>query len=347
MKQLQVTNLDKSFPGQPVLHHLGLDVEAGSTTAILGASGCGKTTLLRLIAGFDRPDGGEIRLEHRLVAGPGAYVPPEKRRVGYVPQEGALFPHLNVTDNVAFGLPRTERRARRVQEMLELVGMPRLGDRKPHELSGGQQQRVALARALAPAPSLVLLDEPFSGLDTGLRGSLRADVKRALSEFGATTLLVTHDQAEAFFMADEVAVMRGGCLVQRSDPATLYWEPADPAVARFVGEANLLEAEIDSTWAECVLGHLPLRNPDSIGDGPALVLIRPEQIVCLGSAHPGVQARVVETRFFGQAALVLLQLDHAPQPVQVTGLTPGYAVPEAGSMVAVRVEGAVTALPFK
>ncbi len=345
MKQLQVAHLDKSFPGQTVLRHLALEVEAGSTTAILGASGCGKTTLLRLIAGFERPDAGEIRLENRLVASPTTYVPPEKRRVGYVPQEGALFPHLSVANNVGFGLSRAARQSGRVQEMLALVGMPRLGDRKPHELSGGQQQRVALARALAPAPDLVLLDEPFSGLDTGLRASLRTDVKRALSAFGATTLLVTHDQAEAFFMADEVAVMRGGTLVQRADPTTLYWEPADPAVAGFVGEANLLRAAIDTAWADCALGRLPLRNAGRVGAGPGLVLIRPEQIVCENATNGEVRARVSETRFFGQAALVMLVVDDARESIVVTGVTPGYATPEVGSVVAVRVEGSVTAFP--
>lgn len=341
MTQLQVRGLAKAFPGQPVLQGVDLDVDAGSTVAILGPSGCGKTTLLRLITGFERPDQGTIQLTDQVVSGPGVYVPPERRRIGYVPQEGALFPHLTVADNVAFGLSRDMRRTSRVQEMLDMVGMGRLGNRMPHEISGGQQQRVAVARALAPGPSLVLLDEPFSGLDAGLRVSLRGDVKRVLTVLGATSVLVTHDQTEAFSLADEVAVMRGGKLVQRSDPSTLYWEPADLAVAQFVGEANLLAAVVHGGCATCVLGDLCLRNPGRVPNGPATVLVRPEQIVYGGA--DGVSAQVSTVSFLGHAAMITLVLADGVAPTTVTSLAPGYSAPRAGSQVRVRVEGSVTA----
>ncbi len=217
---LRVTGVRKSYGPVPVLHSIDLVVPAGSLTAVLGRSGCGKTTLLRLVAGFDRPDGGTIAIAGREVAGPGGVLTPEERRIGYVTQEGNLFPHLTVAANVAFGLPRRARRERhRVPEMLELVGLdPRYGARYPHELSGGQQQRVALARALAPEPGILLLDEPFSSLDVELRESTRHAVAAALAAAGTTTVLVTHDQAEALSLASRVAVMRDGAIVQEAAP---------------------------------------------------------------------------------------------------------------------------------
>jgi iron(III) transport system ATP-binding protein len=339
---LRVRGLAKSYPSQPVLSGLDLDVAEGSLTAILGPSGCGKTTLLRLIAGFDRPDAGSIELAGATVTGQGAFVPPERRRVGYVPQEGALFPHLDVAANVGFGLPRDQRRGRRVDELLELVGMAEYRRRLPHELSGGQQQRVAVARALAPSPALVLLDEPFAGLDPALRGSLRGDVKRALDAFGATTLLVTHDQAEALSLADEVGVLRGGRLVQTAPPRTVYWEPADVDVARFVGDANLLPAVVCGRWVRCALGCLEVRNPGTVPDGPATVLVRPEQI--LGDAEAGCPARVLDVAFLGHEAHASLALvDGSSGPL--LSRMPSYAAPARGALVSVDVREPVTVYP--
>ncbi len=211
MRQLTITGLHKAFGSHPVLTGLDLDVPAGSFTAILGPSGSGKTTLLRLLAGFERADAGSIAIGDRVVDGPGAgYVPPERRQIGYVPQEGALFPHLSVAANVGFGLPARERRGARTDELLAAVGLTGMGGRYPHQLSGGQQQRVALARALAIRPEVVLLDEPFASLDAHMRASVRADVQRICRTAGTTAILVTHDQDEALSMADRIAVLRDG-----------------------------------------------------------------------------------------------------------------------------------------
>ena len=216
MAYLQIEYLRKSFDTAPVLRGVSLAVRSGKILAILGASGSGKTTLLRLIAGFERADAGRIEIDGYAVADARTYLPPEQRRIGYVAQEGALFPHLSITDNIVFGLPRWQRRKRyRVAELLELVGLPAsFADRPPQALSGGEQQRVALARALAPSPKLVLLDEPFSALDAALRAETRAAVATALAAAGATALLVTHDQAEALSLGHEVAVLQAGRIVQ-------------------------------------------------------------------------------------------------------------------------------------
>ena len=217
MRQLTVSGLYKAFGTHPVLTGLDLDVPAGSFTAILGPSGSGKTTLLRLLAGFERADAGSIAIGDRVVDGPGtSQIPPERRQLGYVPQEGALFPHLTVAANVGFGLP-ARRRAARTAELLEAVGLAGMGGRYPHQLSGGQQQRVALARALAIRPEVVLLDEPFASLDAHLRASVRADVLEICRAAGTTAILVTHDQDEALSMADRIAVLRDGRIVQYAE----------------------------------------------------------------------------------------------------------------------------------
>ena len=237
--KLNVQGLRKAFGSHPVLTSVDLTVPAGSLTAILGASGSGKTTLLRVLAGFERADGGVVQIGDMVVDGPNAQVPPERRRIGYVPQEGSLFPHLTVLDNIGFGLPSRQRRGPRTAGLLETVGLTGLGKRYPHQLSGGQQQRVALARALAIEPTVVLLDEPFASLDTHLRASVRADVQQIFRASGTTAILVTHDQSEALSVADQVAVLRDGTIAQCAAPQELYSRPADPAVARFIGEANL------------------------------------------------------------------------------------------------------------
>jgi iron(III) transport system ATP-binding protein len=256
--ELTVQGLHKAYGSNPVLTGLDLTVPAGSLTAILGPSGSGKTTLLRLLAGFDQADAGTVQIGGTIVDGPGGHVPPERRRIGYVPQEGSLFPHLTVAANVGFGLPARERRGPRVAGLLEAVGLAGLGKRYPHQLSGGQQQRVALARALAIEPALVLLDEPFASLDAHLRASVRADVQAIFRAAGTTAILVTHDQDEALSMADRVAVLRGGQIAQCAAPQDLYIRPADPQLARFIGEANLLDGELE-----------PGSLPGSPASGPA------------------------------------------------------------------------------
>jgi len=250
MRDVTVSGLGKTFGAQVVLAGLDLEVPAGSLTAILGPSGSGKTTLLRLLAGFERADTGTIGIGGVLVDGPGAYLPPERRRIGYVPQEGSLFPHLTVAGNVGFGLAARkhgagQRRGGKVDGLLETVGLGGFGRRYPHQLSGGQQQRVALARALAIEPALVLMDEPFASLDAHLRAAVRADVQAIFRAAGTTAILVTHDQDEALSMADRVAVLRAGQIAQCAPPQELYIRPADPHLARFIGEANLLDGELD------------------------------------------------------------------------------------------------------
>jgi iron(III) transport system ATP-binding protein len=348
MMDLTVSEVTKAYGTTQVLHGVSLHVPAGSFTAILGPSGCGKTTLLRLIAGFDRPDAGTIRLGDRALYQDGHSLPPEKRQIGYVVQEGALFPHLTVGANVLFGLRvNAEQGARRVGELLEMVGLdPSYAGHYPHQLSGGQQQRVALARALAPAPKMILLDEPFASLDAGLRDSTRRAVAQSLAATGATTILVTHDQAEALSLADQVAIMRQGRLTQVAAPSELYRCPVDVETATSLGEAVILRADVHTGVAECALGRLPVHDESLSGpvrDGPADLVIRPEQIMIDETgAAAGTPARVLETTYFGHDAIVRLELAFG---VTVIARPPGYAAPAAGRAVSLVVQGTVHALP--
>jgi len=335
---LAIEGLSKSFGRVPVLTGLELEVPAGTLTAVLGPSGCGKTTLLRTTAGFERADAGTIHLGETLLAGGGTHLAPERRAIGFMPQEGALFPHLDVAANIGFGLPRAERRGGRVEELLALVGLDGLGPRLPHQLSGGQQQRVALARALAPEPGLVLLDEPFDALDAGLRSQVRAEVRAALAATGATALLVTHDQEEALSLADRVAVMREGRIVQVADPRTLYRDPVDVEVATFVGDAVLLAARLADGFAETALGRVPVRG-DAAAGGTATVMLRPEQIfVDDTSSAAGVRGLVTGTSFFGHDAIARVRLD-GPEGIEVLARAVGQQLPGAGRSVRVGVEG--------
>jgi iron(III) transport system ATP-binding protein len=340
---LSVVGLRKSYGGTPVLQGIDLHVGEGELVAVLGESGCGKTTLLRLVAGFDTPDDGTIAFGSQQVYSAGRSVPPQRRRVGYVPQEGALFPHLDVTANIAFGLGRQQRREpARVAELLTLVGLdPAHAHRLPHQLSGGQQQRVALARALAPQPSLVLLDEPFSSLDAGLRAETRTAVAQALRTAGATALLVTHDQAEALSVADRVAVVRAGRITQLDTPTGLYDAPADSATASFVGDAVLLAAQAHHDTASSALGPVLLRSP---AEGPVLLLLRPEQISITDSPHPaGTLARVNRVDYYGHDATVALTV--LPDGPAVLARTTARSLPEHGATVGLTVTGTAQHFP--
>ncbi|BBL78628.1 ABC transporter ATP-binding protein [Rubrobacter xylanophilus] len=316
---------------------LNLEVDRGEILALLGPSGCGKTTTLRLIAGFEPPDEGRIEISGRRVAGAGAFVPPERRRVGMVFQDYALFPHLTVRQNVAYGLARDEKRNSRLSAVIRLARLEGLEDRMPHELSGGQQQRVALARALAPEPAVVLLDEPFSNLDAALRARVRAEMRRILLAAGTTAVFVTHDQEEALSLADRVAVMFDGRVLQAAAPEELYERPADPRVARFVGEANLLRATASGGRALCALGEVPLREPAS---GPVEIMLRPEQL--LVDPSPDGPAEVLEREFYGHDQLVRLRL---PDGERVEARLPGSRRLRPGGRVTVRVASPAVAFP--
>jgi iron(III) transport system ATP-binding protein len=354
MRQLVVSGLHKAFGTHPVLTGVELEVAAGSFAAILGPSGSGKTTLLRLLAGFERPDAGLVRIGDRLVDGPGAHVPPERRQIGYVPQEGALFPHLTVTANIGFGLPARERRGSRTAELLDAVGLAGLGSRYPHQLSGGQQQRVALARALAIRPSVVLLDEPFASLDAHLRASVRADVQQICQAAGTTAVMVTHDQDEALSMADRIAVLRDGKIVQYAAPQDLYSRPADPALARFVGDANLLDGQMEGADAvRTVLGRLQLESVSSaiLRSGPVTVLIRPEQLDIAAASPAGsktadqdcLAGHVVACEYYGHDAVLRVRPDENPAGQEIIVRTVGGPQLPAGAPVTVRARGPVIA----
>ncbi|MFE5946825.1 ABC transporter ATP-binding protein [Streptomyces sp. NPDC056480] len=342
MNDLQVSGVVKAYgPGATALDGLDLTIQGGQLAAVLGPSGCGKTTLLRVIAGFLRADAGTVTVAGRTLAGPGVHLPPERRRIGIVPQEGALFPHLSVARNVAFGLTGTDRgaRANRVDEMLDLVGLGGYGDRMPHELSGGQQQRVALARALAPEPHLILLDEPFSALDSGLRGAVRAEVRAVLRDSGATALLVTHDQQEALSTADSVAVVRDGRVAQCAAPEDLYQRPADPWVASFVGDAVFVTGTADDRTATTPLGRIPLAtSPKGLRKG--LVLLRPEQFRLTDPDTATAHGTVTDVRFFGHDCMVIVAVDGLEQQIDIRA--PGPIQVQPGGRVGIQVTGDAT-----
>lgn len=337
---LEISDVRKSFGGTEVLKGVDLAVGKGRTTAIVGPSGSGKTTLLRLIAGFSAPGSGRISLGGAEVAGPEKWVPAHKRSVGYVAQDGALFPHLSVGANIAFGLPlRGKAASLRVGELLEMVSMERsFAKRRPHQLSGGQQQRVALARALARQPELMLLDEPFSALDAGLRVATRRAVSQTLEQAGVTTILVTHDQAEALSFADQVAVMRDGKLAQIGSPFVVYTRPADRATAEFLGDAVILEAWLEGSLALCSLGGIPVRMPTV--QGKVHLMLRPEQIRIASGGS--IRGRVVDTDYFGPETTVRIQLE----PIAVDAEHPRDPhQPVGGEIISIRHWNAMLARP--
>lgn len=289
---LNADRLSKTFEDTVAVDRASFSVDEAETLALLGPSGCGKTTLLRLVAGLDRPDAGRISLDGEELTAPGVHVSPERRRIGMVFQDWALFPHLTVERNVAYGLSKEQLAAGRVGEALEMVGLGSLGARLPHDLSGGQAQRVAVARALAPQPRLLLFDEPFSNLDTEFRLKLRSDVARLMRDVGMTAVFVTHDQEEAFVVGDRVAVMREGHIVQHGTPSEVYERPVSPWVASFVGETNLVAATASGRTASTFLGPVPLTEP---AHGKCEIVIRPEHLM-IGNGKDGVVSGV---EFYG------------------------------------------------
>lgn len=330
------SDITKSFGSERAVDGACLTVGAGELVALVGPSGSGKTTLLRIVAGFDAPDTGTVRISGRQVAGDGVWTEPDRRRIGMVFQDGALFPHLSVADNIAFGKPRPGR----VEECLELVGLATRGASYPHELSGGERQRIALARALAADPEVILLDEPFTALDEGLRVGLREEVASILRSTGTSALLVTHNQQEAMSLADTVAVMRDGRIEQAGPPETVYAEPATRWVAEFLGDADVIPGTVSEGVVDSELGRFPT---DPALRGGVDILLRPERVTIeAGTTDGGSPGRVVGRSFFGHDQLVHLELDSG---VRLRSRTSGSAPWRAGDDVRVRVAGPVIVLP--
>jgi iron(III) transport system ATP-binding protein len=332
---IDARGVDKRFGGTRAVDGATLTVPEGELVALLGPSGSGKTTLLRVIAGFEEPDAGRVAIAGRPVAGDGAWVEPEHRRIGMVFQDGALFPHLTVERNVAFGASRRER----VAECLELVGLSGRAASYPHELSGGERQRVALARALAADPEVVLLDEPFASLDAGLRDALRAEVAGILRAAGTSALLVTHDQAEALSLAGTVAVMREGRVEQVGTPEEIYERPQSRWVAEFLGEADVIPGTASQGMVECELGRF--------GAAPELagrvsVVIRPESVaIGSGPASGHAEGVVVARSFYGHDQLVHVEL---PSGLRLRSRRLGFPAWHPGDRVRIWIDGPVSAV---
>ena len=334
---LALHGVDCEIAGQPIVHGVSLALAPGQLGCLLGPSGCGKTTLLRAIAGFQPLRAGRIELRGELASAPGRAIPPERRGIGFVFQDGALFPHLDVARNVGFGLhalPHAERQAR-VASTLALLGLQEFAARHPHELSGGQQQRVALARALAPQPDLLLLDEPFSSLDAHLRAALRQELRRVLRSLGIAALLVTHDQDEAFAFADRIGVMHAGRIEQWDAPFDLYHRPATAFVARFVGEGRFLRARVlDAARLETTLGELRPAQPLAWPPGTEVqVLIRPDDVQPGGA--DGIEAQVAAAEFRGAEILYTFRLADGEE---VSALFPSHQLHAPGDTVPVQLD---------
>jgi iron(III) transport system ATP-binding protein len=320
------------FNGTVALDGFSLDVPLGSLVALVGPSGCGKTTALRAIAGFQTMDSGSIDIRDRTVYDDFTNVAPEKRHVGMVFQEFALFPHISVGENVGYGV-RGADRVERVAATLELVGMEGYEDRFPHELSGGEQQRVALARALAPEPDVVLLDEPFSNLDAPQRERMRRELKRIIRTAGVTALFVTHDQAEALAIADHIAIMRDGSVIQAGAPDEVYALPVSPWVARFLGDAVVFDGTANAGHIVTALGSIPTTLPDGT---PAQVMVRPEWV--RPTTNEVGEGRVVDREFYGHDQRVEIELADG---ITIEALLPGLAGIHVGDRVDVEVLDAI------
>jgi iron(III) transport system ATP-binding protein len=348
MNALELHSISKSYGSHQALENINLSVPTGSRTVIVGPSGSGKTTLLRMIAGFEFPDTGRLSLNGQTLVDDTHEVPAHQRLIGYVPQDGALFPHMTVAANIGFGLSiKGSAKQERIAELMDSVALnSNMANRWPHELSGGQQQRVALARALAQQPRLMLLDEPFSALDTGLRGAMRKMVARLLTEAGVTTILVTHDQSEARSIAAQLAVMRDGRLVQSGHPLDLYRYPEDEQTALFLGDAVVMPARIEAGWAHCDLGRIPVNNHRN--NKSAQIMLRPEQLQ-LVSIQPspteaaGCRAVVTERDFSGNTCTLTVELEalaSGQQPGRTLMVrSSGLYAPPAGSAVHVSTIG--------
>jgi len=359
MSTLELKSISRFFGAYAAIENFSLSVPAGGRAAIVGPSGSGKTTLLRLIAGFEVPDLGSITLGDTTLADSTTFIPAHRRLIGYVPQDGALFPHLSVAENIGFGLPKSmETRTQRIDELLEMVSLNRnMAQRWPHELSGGQQQRVALARALAQSPKLMLLDEPFSALDSGLRASMRKAVTQVLGDAGITAILVTHDQEEALSFGHQLAVIRQGRLVQAGSPKALYFRPVDEETAAFLGDALVFPADIENGWAQCPLGKVRVDSPKA--SGQAQILLRPEQLHLRHGEMPaqgadGCFGTVLSSDFGGDKCSVMVQLEatHTESPDSSSAMSvhvrvPAMDCPDIGTRVHIGVSGGAHLFPAR
>jgi iron(III) transport system ATP-binding protein len=337
MPLLKVEDISAGYSGQHVIESFSFHVNRGEIVSLLGPSGCGKTTALRAIAGFEPIDAGEILISQRLVSAPGMTVPPEERSIGMVFQDYALFPHLTITDNIAFGLrkkPPIDRKVQ-VEHLLDATGLASMGDRYPHELSGGQQQRVALARALAPRPTLLLMDEPFSNLDVELRERLSVEVRDLLKSEGISGILVTHDQHEAFAVSDKVGVIRDGRIMQWDTPYNLYHEPNSRFVADFIGQGRFIAGVVRTPEVfETELGMLHGNRSCTQPVGSTVeVLIRPDDLV--PDEHGEIEAEVKDKAFKGAEILYTLEL---PTGTRLLSLFPSHHDHHLGDSVRVRME---------
>jgi len=329
---IELRDIHKSFGSTSVLEDVSLELPKGALGVLLGPSGCGKTTLLRLVAGLEAPDRGAVRIGERQVSGPGRIgVPPEARNVGFVFQDLALFPQMTVEENVGFGVRDASARADRVEAMLELARLTALRSRRPHELSGGEQQRVAVARALAPAPDLLLLDEPFASLDADLRGRVREEIVRILKAAGTTAIMVTHDREEALSIADHLMVMISGRLVQAGPPRSVYDEPVDRSVAMLLGEGNLVEGTVRNGELQSALGRLPAADRP---EGPCTLFVRSENVCRCDTAE--VTATVLDCAFYGHDALALLALEDG---TRLSMRLSDQSMPAVGSTLGLRIHG--------
>ncbi|MDT8439118.1 MAG: ABC transporter ATP-binding protein [Wenzhouxiangellaceae bacterium] len=340
---LRMEDICHDFGRLRAVDHVTLDLQPGEVVCLLGPSGCGKSTLLRIAAGLEDLQHGRVLIDGEDLCLPsGRSLPPERRNVGLMFQDSALFPHLTVADNIGFGLERMSARQRqtRVHELLTQVGMADFADRYPHQLSGGQQQRIALARALAPEPALMLLDEPFSALDARLRERVRDDTLHLLKQAGTGTLMVTHDPEEAMFMADRIALMKDGRILQLDTPANLYCRPADPFVAEFFGEINRIEGRVEQGRIATPLGTIDA--PGLVEGSPAQVLVRPEAVhvdVIAGPSEDHRESHVIMSRLLGRNSMIHVCMhDQANREFHLHSLMPGVFLPEPNQRVELAVD---------
>lgn len=328
---LRVEALCRSFGDTPAVHDVSFSVPQGAVTCLLGPSGCGKSTTLRMIAGIEQPDSGSVRIGNRVMSDAATFLPPERRGIGLVFQDFALFPHLDVAANIGFGL-RGKITPQRIAELLERVGLSGYATKYPHELSGGEAQRIALIRALAPKPCLLLMDEPFSSLDHRLRDGVRDATLDLLRDSGTTVLMVTHDPEEAMLMGDRIAVMRRGRLIQEGRPHELYDRPVDRGVAAFFSDLNRIEGRVSGGSVATPLGRFP--TPGLPEGSCAEVVIRPQHLI--PTAHGGALARVTRARYLGRESLIELRLDEPG--IALKARVPGLLLPEQGSIIRIAAD---------